>query len=174
MRYTSQGRALTTADIVANREVDKHAKAAAESDRLPAEDVQRVRDDWRTIVAVAMWIGRVSAEAQRHDVVGDPVARVTKRMRDSDDPKRSECSSKQSKTTQLVSAPTAKPGEEVSRGPSARVLARRSVAVSRAQDERQVACWLRERAPGIPSKRKATEILDEVARRVRARGSSNQ
>ena len=174
MRYTSQGRALTTADIVANREVDKHAKAAAESDRLPAEDVKRVRGDWQTIVAIAMWIGKVSAEAQRHDVVGDPVARGHKRLRDSVDPVRRECCSKQSAAAQTMSAPAARPDVGDSRGPSARVLARRSVVASRAHDERQVACWLRERAPGMPSKRKAAEILEEVARRIRARGNNDQ
>ena len=112
--------------------------------------------------------------SQRHDVVGDPVARSAKRLRDSDDPKLAEWNRKQNRTMQTASAPSAGPSEGRSRGPSARMLARRSLVDSRARDERQVACWLREREPGLPSKRKAMEILDEVARRVRARGSSNQ
>ena len=69
------------------------------------------------------------------------------------------------------------PGEQAERigedrrghGPSTQVVERRHRDAVRALNERNVAQWLQQRTPGRPGKRKATDILEEVARRVRAR-----
>ena len=84
-RKLSDDSFLTTAQIVANREVDKHAKAAAEADRVPSALVARVRKEWNLVAAVAKWIGLVSVQAQQYDVEDDPARRGKKRMRDTDD-----------------------------------------------------------------------------------------
>ena len=50
-----------------------------------------------------------------------------------------------------------------------RAVRRRHLESEAVHDERRVAQWLRQRAPGRPAKRTAREVLDELARRVRAR-----
>ena len=83
-RKLSDGSPLTTTQIVANREVDKHAKAAAEADRVPSETVARVRREWKLVAAVAKWIGVITVQAQQYDADDDPSRRGKKRIRDND------------------------------------------------------------------------------------------
>ena len=171
-RQISDGTPLTTSQIVANREVDKHAKAAAEIDRLPKELVARVRKEWMLVVAVARWIGVVTVRAQRHDVEEDPSGRGKKRIRDSE-------GMAAEALPRGPGAPVAlqddgRPGHEAelaaarARG-QRRAVRRRHQEGEAVMDERRVAQWLLQRAPGRPAKRPASELLDELARRVRAR-----
>ena len=50
-----------------------------------------------------------------------------------------------------------------------RAVRRRHLEREVVLDERRVAQWLRQRGPGRPAKRTAREVLEELARRVRAR-----
>ena len=174
-RDISTGRKLTTADIVANREVDKHAKLAAQADRLDKSTIQRVRQAWDDTSAVARWIGVVTVAAQKFDVAADPLRRTQKRLRDSGPPTQDALRLRRRMDTDDAGGDD---GDEpvVSmwrrQGQSARSRQHRDR--ERAESERALAQLLGSRPSGRHPKRSAAEIMEEVTRRVRARGQEQR
>ena len=180
VRTISDGRKLTTADIVANREVDKHAKIAAQADRLDEATVRQVQQTWVDTLAVARWIGVVTVAAQKLDVGADPQRRNGKRLRDSGPGERAPCmrSTGQDANDGGHSAAVGADGDEQTpgkrrrRGPTTHRQHLRDRVV--AEEERALAHLLGSRPSGRQPKRSAAEIMAEVTRRVRARGCAEQ
>ena len=169
-RDTSAGRKLTQQDILANREVDKFAKDAAEADRLPRWQVERVMGHWMEVEAIAKWIGVVSAQAQRHDAESDPAGRGAKRRRDTSEAlvcrRRERWQGAGADPQREEDALEEAPRQHLQRW---RACARQRRQQAEADEARSVAQWLADRRPGQPAKRDASVVLEEVARRVRAR-----
>ena len=175
VRTLSTGRTLTATDIVANREVDKHAKLAAEADRMDESTVQQVRQAWSDTMAVARWIGMVTVAAQQQDAEADPQRRNGRRIRDS----QPTTAAPQQADARAYAAAPARPNELDDEQPfSTRRRGCGSLARyhhqqnrERANEERALAQLLGSRPAGRPPKRSAAEIMAEVTRRVRARGT---
>ena len=172
VRTLSTGRALTVTDIVANREVDKHAKLAAETDRLDELTVQQVRQAWSDTMAVAHWIGMVTVAAQQQDVEADPQRKNGRRIRDS---QSRTTAPQQADVRAYATAPAGQNELDNEQPSSTRRRGRGSLANyqqnrERAAEERALAQLLGSRPTGRPPKRSAAEIMAEVTRRVRARG----
>ena len=80
----SNGAAMKQRHRIGNAEVDTRAKEAASADKVPVSTLKWIEAKGDDLVAIAMWIGRCTAMANRfRDPRGDPNARATY-LRDSE------------------------------------------------------------------------------------------